>query len=64
MAESRPEKWKGRPGPFFLFKDFSDFRKLRRANPVERGEQVNVDESVFRNRATAPTFGLVCISRK
>ncbi len=37
----------GRPVPFFLFKDFSDFRKLRRADPVEAGEQVDVDESVF-----------------
>ncbi len=51
-------------GPSLIFsKIFSDFRKLRRADPVEAGEQVNVDESVFRNRPT-PTFALVCVSRK
>jgi hypothetical protein len=49
--------------PLNLFKDFSDFRKLRRADPVEAGEKVNVDEIVFRNWPT-PTFGLVCVSRK
>jgi hypothetical protein len=37
----------GRRAPSIFFKDFSDFRKLRRADPVEAGEKAIVDEIVF-----------------